>query len=531
MNQTTRGELDEIITALLEGECNVEQKERLEHLLREDWECRRHYLASVDLHAALLQSPMLASGRLHVPRRKRVAFPKWIALAAAACVLLAASAAFVVGSRRHAPVAEVEPVSNGCAVVVQVHGDSGLSSGMILNAGPLRLRGGLARIEFFCGATVLLEGEAELDIRSAWEATCRSGKARVSVPPAAEGFQLRAPGLRLVDLGTEFAVSVDATGAAEVHVFEGEVEAYPDGEAMRLVSGGESLRRGMNGPLVAGIAQPGGFTSAGQMDTLVNGEARARFEAWWKWSQQMSQDPRLVAYYPFRRWEKESWDRFVNNVAATRDQQRPRTGTAVGARWTQGRWPMKDALEFKGPADRVRIFLGKEDYSAITLACWVRVDALDRKYNALLLTDGYDPGEPHWQIYEDGRLMFSLDYAPADWPSPKRGELNQKYFSQPVFAAERLGRWHHVAVTYDSQSGEAVQYFDGKEVGREISPLHQPGRPIHFGPCELGNWGLPIEGHQFPVRNLNGRMDEFAIYNAALSTTEIAALYETGKPE
>jgi hypothetical protein len=105
------------------------------------------------------------------------------------------------------------------------------------------------------------------------------------------------------------------------------------------------------------------------------------------------------------------------------------------------------------------------------------------------------------------------------------------YFSKPVFTAANLGRWHHIAVTYDNHSGEAIQYFDGREVSREVHPLHQPGRPLSFGPCEIGNWGLPTEGHQFPIRNLNGAIDEFTLYNTALTAAEIQALHQTGKPE
>ena len=76
-----------------------------------------------------------------------------------------------------------------------------------------------------------------------------------------------------------------------------------------------------------------------------------------------------------------------------------------------------------------------------------------------------------------------------------------------------------------------MQYLDGQEISREVSALHQPGRPIEFGPCEIGNWGLPTEGHQFPIRNLNGRIDEFLIYKAALTSAEVHDLFEIGKPE
>lgn len=529
MNAATRTELEGLITALLEQEVTTEQKERLEELLRTDWECRRFYLEHADLHARLLQAPAIAAGKLIEPRLARRLMPRWLPLAAAAVILITASLAYFLGERAGTPAAVAEQTENGCAVVAQLHGNTGLQPGAILKPGVLTIPGGLARIEFFSGATLLLEGPAALDIRSAWEAACRSGRARVRVPPPAQGFKLQAPGMMLVDLGTEFGVSVDELGAAEVHVFEGGVEAYPEAEKMRLLTDGMSLRRADGQTQPQGVAQPAAFTSIEKMDELTAAHAGSRFEAWWAWSKQMRKDPRLIAYYAFKHWENDRWDRLVNNFTEPRNPTR--AGAAVGARWTQGRWPMKDALEFKGPGDRVRIHLGPEKYDAITLACWVRVDGLDRKYNALLLTDGYDAGEPHWQIFEDGRLMFSIAYTDSSQPEAKKRKRNQIYYSPSVFNLADQRRWHHLAVTYVSQTGEVIQYLDGHEISREVSPLHQPGRPISFGPAEIGNWGLPTEGHQFPIRNLNGRIDEFAIYGAALTSAEILQLYEAGKPD
>ncbi|HSI15170.1 MAG TPA: LamG-like jellyroll fold domain-containing protein, partial [Chthoniobacter sp.] len=344
----------------------------------------------------------------------------------------------------------------------------------------------------------------------------------------AQGFKLHTAGMDLVDLGTEFGVNADANGASEVHVFEGKVEAHPENAAMQLLSTGQSLRRDENHALSAGNAKPEDFPSIEGLNAFSADHAKARYETWWQNVQKAKYDPRLIACYLFRHWPDDRWDRLVNNSAEPRVASR--SGGAVGVRWTEGRWPMKDALEFKSPGDRVRMNLGAKIYSAITLAAWVRVDGLDRKYNALLLTDGYDPGSPHWQIYEDGRLMFSIAYLPLGETDVKR-KNNQIYFSPRVFDLNNQRRWHHIAVTYDNQSGEAVQYLDGQEISREISPFHQPGRPIQFGPCEIGNWGLPTQGHQFPIRNFNGRIDEFRIYQAALSPAEVREQFEIGKPE
>lgn len=509
--------LEFLIHAQLDSDITPEQHAQLESMLREDWQARRLYLELADQHARLLQQPQVSTGRLtgesvnlsHPPARLRLPIKP----------LLTAAAVIALGFflwPRESPT-KTEATSNGVAMLSQTmdaeFAQTTLRSGDTLTPGTIKVTKGLAQIEFFSGATALVEGAAEIEVISAWEARCKSGRLRVRVPPAAKGFLMHAPGMKLEDLGTEFALNVQDQKSA-VHVFEGEVIAHTDKAPASLTEG-----------MTLGSTSAG-FLPISELQGLVKQRADQRHAAWQKWSQETRKDPRLVAYYTFKHWPDDRWDRMVNNFAEPRQ---PRSdGGAVGAQWTEGRWPEKEALEFKRPGDRVRLNIDGT-YSALTLTCWVKVDSVDKKYNSLLLTDGYDNGEPHWQIYEDGSLMFSIMYRPAD--APKNVKYNQMYYSRPVFMADSLGRWHHLAVTYDNQTGEVIQCFDGQEVSRETSKLHVPGRDITFGPCEIGNWGLPTAGHQFPIRNLNGAIDEFAIYKSVLTAEEVRSVYEHGKPE
>ena len=539
---------DGLIHAWLNGDITKEGLKHLEKMLREQPDVRRRYRELVRMDATLRDwaacRSMEQEARLWLPAvPSAAACPKWYArnpammLGLAACIAsLMAVAAFVWG-RNLASVAGLrqEESSTGFAVLTRVWdaefaGRSGLRPGDTLKAEKLSLLRGFAQIEFFSGASVIMEGEAELELRSAWEATCTGGKVRVRVPPPARGFRLLAPGVNLVDLGTEFGLNVDGrTGMADVHVFDGEVEAHPEKASVRLLKGGEGVHFDAGKASDVTRVNPEIFASVEQFDQRALTRFKQRFEGWRQWTLEARSDPRLVAFYLFDRGPQGGWDRQITNF--TEPRQPDFTGGAVGAHWTQGRWPMKDALEFKGPGDRVRINLGVASHRAISMVAWVRVDGIDRKYNALMLTDGYDPGEPHWQIYEDGALMFSIAYADTSLPANKSGKRNQIYFSPPVFTLANQRRWHQIAVTYDSQTGEAVQFVDGREISREVSRYHQKGRAIVFGPAEIGNWGMPTEGHQFPIRNLNGRIDEFAIYSAVLSPVEIQRQYDVGKPD
>lgn len=510
--------LESLIHAAIDGEITPEQHAQLEALLRSDWQARRLYLELVDQHARLLQQPAVNTGRLQTAAPKKSPPRRWWPSLTAAAAAIACALIFW-----PRPQAETEATSNGVAMLSQTMDAqfaTTLRSGDTLKPGTVKLSQGLAQIEFFSGATALIEGSAEIEILSAWEARCLSGRVRVHVPPAAKGFLMHAPGMKLEDLGTEFALNVKDNTSA-VHVFEGEVIAHTDAQTPASLKQGMSLSSAKTASV-----SPQDFLSIHELHGLVQKRDTQRFDEWQQWSLATRKDPRLIAYYTFKHWEDDRWDRLVNNF--TEPRRPSRAGGAVGASWTQGRWQKKEALEFKRPGDRVRLNLDGT-YHALTLACWVKVDSVDKKYNSLLLTDGYDNGEPHWQIYEDGSLMFSIMYRPAE--AAKSAKYNQMYFSRPVFTADSLGRWHHLAVTYDNASGEVIQYFDGQEVGREISKLHQPGRDLLFGPCEIGNWGLPTQGHQFPIRNLNGAIDEFAIYSAALSADEVRSLFDHGRPE
>jgi hypothetical protein len=511
--------LESLIHAKLDGEITPEQHTQLEALLRDDWQARRLYLELADQHARLLQQPAVNTGRLKqtsvMSRTVRWRTSALIA-SAAAIVLLA----FIVWPRA---AVDNEAISNGVAMVSDTldaaFAETAVRSGDTIAPGILTLNKGLAQIEFFSGATVLIEGATQIEIISAWEARCVSGRVRVHVPPAAKGFLMHAPEVKLEDLGTEFALNVMGQDSA-VHVFDGEVIAHTKDKAPA------SLKVGMSLASTTASVSPKDFLPISDLQGLILQREQRRFQQWQAWSQEMCKDPRLVAYYTFKHWPDDRWDRLVKSYAIP--PQKQRAGGAVGAQWTQGRWPGKDALEFKRPGDRLRLNLDGS-YTALTFSAWVKVDSVDKKYNSLLLTDGYDNGEPHWQIYEDGSLMFSIMYRPDG--ITRAGDWNQMYFSKPVFSADSLGRWHHIAVSYDNQSGQVIQYFDGAEVGREVSKLHQAGRPITYGPCELGNWGLPTQGHQFPIRNLNGAIDEFAIYAAVLSGAEIQSIFANGRPE
>lgn len=90
--------------------------------------------------------------------------------------------------------------------------------------GPLRLEAGSAQLRFQSGAVVTLNAPTEIEILGSNRLFLRNGNLIPFVPPSAKGFTVVSPTGEVIDLGTEFSVSVDARGHTDVYVIDGEVD-------------------------------------------------------------------------------------------------------------------------------------------------------------------------------------------------------------------------------------------------------------------------------------------------------------------
>ena len=382
--------------------------------------------------------------------------------------------------------------------------------------GRFRLDQGLIQIEFKSGAVAVLEGPADFEIISAKLMVCRLGKIRAHVPSQAEGFTIDTPAYSAIDLGTEFTVQVAASGETDFHVLEGEVKLREmtgeENPPTELLTEGEGARTSTEGELSK--LQPEATPMVGRQQLLELSEAaqKKRFEAWLHYSSELREDPRLLCYYGFD--GHANWERQLRNVGP--QQQSILDGAIVGCQWTTGRWSDKRALEFKRTIDRVRLSVPGE-FDSLTFFAWVRIEGLEHRFNSLFLTDGHDLGEVHWQITDFGRLLLGVK---------AEAELSHDFRSPPVIGPADLGRWVHLACVYDAENGVVRHYLDGNEVSSESIKI--PVK-LRIGPSDLGNWS-PEHYTSNRLRSLNGRIDEFGVYNVALSADQIYEIFAAGKP-
>ncbi|TWT84729.1 FecR protein [Planctomycetes bacterium CA13] len=418
-----------------------------------------------------------------------------------------------------------EASDRGVAVLTRVSGllgeqTSDWRAGETVPPGTLKWDAGLLQLEFYGGATVVAEGPAEIEIVDESRVVCRSGRLRAYVPEPARGFAVIAPKFELVDLGTEFGLDVTSGGAAEVHVFTGKVELYDaesnrDVTTRRELNAGDALTVDHDGTAKQIEVRESDFVTPNRLSEMTDGRQKKQLRDWRAFRDSLQDDLRLIAYFPFDRNDLE--DRILTGYGADGVLIE---GAIVGCEWTEGRWPGKTSLQFKRPGDRVRITIPGE-FESLTYSIWLRVDGLDRKYNSLLLTDGFDKNNPHWQIRQNGSLVLGI--------LRSRGDLHS-YQTDSIFNLFRLGQWVHLATVYDTDQACVTHYVNGEPTVRE--PFQEPASGLlKIGNATIGNWSDPTPRHQASrVRNLNGCMDELIVFGQALGDSEVRRIYEVGRP-
>lgn len=162
--------------------------------------------------------------------------------------------------------------------------------------------------------------------------------------------------------------------------------------------------------------------------------------------------------------------------------------------------------------------------------CWVKINSLDRWYNSLFLTDGHQEREPHWQIMDDGRLFFSVKL--PEGSKEKGTQQHHIFYSPPFWKTSLSGRWIMLATTYDVDSRRVTHFLNGEPISSEEIQDEWLVDNIKIDSGSICNWSEPMyrTDPNFVVRNLNGNLDEFAIFSGALSPEEVLTLYQTGNP-
>jgi hypothetical protein len=257
-------ELVELVGLLCDDELSPEQTARLGTLVGESAEAQQYVLESFQIHCELgwefgrktadgcpsvasVGAPPASPALPVAAPSGQVGLPRWAIVAAAAAVLIAVTLGLTkyFGARG---VRDGRPDELGSSTAQSPAGQSvahptvahiekmvGIRwsddrSGEVPAAQPaggkLAIRQGLLQVRFDSGATIIVQGPAEVELESSSSAALRAGSLTADVPAAARGFTVHTPNATIVDLGTRFGAACQA-GQTDVEVFAGNVMLRP----------------------------------------------------------------------------------------------------------------------------------------------------------------------------------------------------------------------------------------------------------------------------------------------------------------
>lgn len=498
--------IEKVIAEFSEGSALPEEVEQLRTLLLNDPDARRIYLESNQL-TILLESTHTAAPQINQTPllKKRLSLrllPHWTSRIAAVLVLALGICGIWLALKSTSDSLKQPEQTPWLATLSSSNkaqwAGPGVSSGKFY-AGNFILKSGVAELEFQNGASFVIEGPCALEIINAEKLELEYGKIWGHCPPAARGFEVIAPGgNRIVDLGTKFAVGADPSGSVEVHVFDGEVEVFSDSQEKKFLEAGAAIHISPGEEHISLDANFDNFTNAAQLqDDRYQLHHAALLER---------ED--LLLYYDFASLPK--------NPSILDDQSSSELhGRVVGAVSVQGRTTGKDALLFENKTDTValnlrNLTLGK----GFTLAMWIKPTDFQKSSMALLNSNGFSPGNIHFQIHDDGKLMTAIAGM-------------ARYTSLPNMIKTDV--WQLVSVRWDLENNQAQLFLNGEPLQsiENKFPNTTPNTKAKFGQSRIGTWGKRTFGHN---RNFVGRIDEVMLFSNQLSESEMTQLFEASRP-
>ena len=536
-------ELNELLDRLVENSITLEQKKRLELWLEKSDEARRFYVSYIDMSVSLGHYADETLGEIEKEENGGSLnnlfhfVQSWMPLAA--LLLFGLYLYYTLPTQVLDEGAEPEPLAQNSSsqtplplqaatteheIVAVLTKSIGLqwddpssrhpNAGSALNSGRFGFSKGMAQLEFMQGATAILEGPVKTTLVHDNAMELKLGKLRAHVPRVAVGFSVDLPMGKVIDLGTDFGIEVDDEGSAEVYVFRGKISYQGidiEGNEVRAeVSGGEAIYLDSFGVLTPLDMPLGTFAGSADLASRSLENAQKRLSAWSVMSQELASDNKTLLYYNFD--GHDSWSRVLKDE--TKRNKGSGDGAVIGCQWSEGRWPGKGALQFSKNNDRVCLNIN-ESLQKATLVAWIKLDSLNREGAPIVFSKPHFNGAFGWSINSFGKLVLEVD----------SGNTVEKYESAVAFSPDRLGRWVHLATSFDGENKWISHFINGRAFSREKLSLAES---ISLKKGLIGHYQA-FPNHN-PNLSMKGSIDEFAIFDSVWDETDIRKLYEVGCP-
>ena len=461
----------------------------------------------------------LTSGR-RTNRRLPVGWGRSLAIAASVSMIAAGIYQFarlpmqVAAPHRGTDVARVKH-EVGARFVYGVDENPRPKAGAMLKRGKYELIDGLIELEYDTGARLVMMAPAEFTLIDEMNVKLDAGRISAHIPEAAIGFTVDANGGQIVDLGTAFAVDARRDQQTEVHVFEGEVRVELDNqssdrsEPVELLAG-HATRISADSPVASGI----------DLDTRKF-VRRLGFE-------QDAYADAIMALNPavYYRMEPSGNGDVLKDSSASKVDALIHRGVSASSPWAGGR--VGAALSLGGPTEKTYAIARnypKTSGDELSVVCWVYAES--RPFWASIAKNwGYDyeaRGQFHFGLLGNtGELAAHI--VDKSHTHDEAGEWIDlcAQDSEPL----PLNQWHHVAMVADGaalrlyRNGEEVDSvpYDALYNNPQVTLLAIGAKLDENGLAAADGWSL-----------WEGRLDELAIFNHAISSERINDLYEISK--
>ncbi|MEM6258294.1 MAG: LamG-like jellyroll fold domain-containing protein [Planctomycetota bacterium] len=412
---------------------------------------------------------------------------------------------------------------------VSANGQGALPDRMLLGVNQrLTLTEGFAEITTTRGAKVLIQAPATIETTDSDNAVrLHRGKlVGICETPSSKGFVVHAPGMDVIDLGTEFGVAADETNGSTVLVLSGSVRAKPAQtsplafEPVVLQQGDARRVEPETGGLETITAQEAMLFHRGSNHPYVRAVLEAGPIAYWRFEDAYrEQDGQpFFAIRNERNHEKYS----LSSVGSAALDAEGLLGSCGRLSNNQ---PPRGYFELAG------LMAGLDGMGSLTVQLWFKAD--DHQLGTLI--DYYDRSEDrkdpkHIAVMElqSGAGLTNADQLENWKPDSVRAFYNnppQRYgltrFSHNLFSeqAYRAEQWHQLVLV---KKPDSIQlYIDGRQSSAHDTALaRSPVGQLMIG-VSSKVLVRPLDGDE-DIRSFTGLIDEVAVYDRALSKTEIA---------
>jgi len=497
------------------GVISAEQLQALEAALREDSDLRRDFIEYMNIDSALGDMAALSEAELaefettklddgsratgavaseaiaKANDRPTQTFRVVTFLGALAATLLIAAFLWLANpsENEQAPVATL--VTDVDAVLMC---DGQPCKGTELQAGKYRLDRGLLHLQFDGGVMVYVEAPVHFDAVSDKRVMLHSGRLSARVPPEGVGFTVETPEAEVVDFGTEFSVDVES-GASEIHVFDGLVRVRPGASSQRDVSRSVDLQASQAVRITGGATEPEDISIA--TDRFIRNFDEPRLN----YARAVKRLSPLVHYrMPIRDRGLVSEPPEYSGVVLTGEGKRPphARGVFVGGSLRVG----ADSTGRGGRVDSPPPL----STGQFSLVVFVYLESPAQNVMVATNLDG-ERGNFGLSLDENGMLQAAI--------RSRDGDVS----SIASVSALPLKTWRHIVLTAD---GEQLQLY---EHGKLVSS--KPRAAMAASGSDTVWFGTDAKATQV----WDGRIDEVALLDRALTAEEIAALYRTAQEE